>query len=172
LARFAQGWQITIIVFLNVGLYSALKLRYRRPVLKPLGWVMPQTGYIVAALVGGPSFAAAVTLYLRLNNHRAMQLPIPELLALGVIFGSMLEEALFGGWLLPVLAQITGTVPAVIITTFLFALFHGHVNLVHWFWFTATETADGWLRVASRSTTAPALMHAAYNLSLFLLTEF
>jgi membrane protease YdiL (CAAX protease family) len=68
---------------------------------------------------------------------------------------------------LPVLAQTTGTVPAVIITAVVFALFHGPTNLAHWVSFTATGIAYGWMRVASRSTTAAALMHAAYNLGLF-----
>jgi membrane protease YdiL (CAAX protease family) len=69
---------------------------------------------------------------------------------------------------LPVLAQTTGTIPAVIITAVVFAVFHGPANLAHWISFTATGIAYGWMRVASRSTTAPALMHAAYNFTLFL----
>jgi membrane protease YdiL (CAAX protease family) len=62
-----------------------------------------------------------------------------------------------------------GTVLAVIINTVIFAIFHGPTNLAHWLSFTATGIAYGWMRVASRSTTASALMHAAYNLALFLL---
>ena len=63
-----------------------------------------------------------------------------------------------------------GNGAAVIITAFLFALFHGPANLAHWMSFTATGVAYGWLRVASRSTMATALMHAIYNLTLFLLS--
>ena len=62
-----------------------------------------------------------------------------------------------------------GNGAAVIITAFLFALFHGPSDLAHWASYTATGAAYGWLRVASRSTTATALMHAIYNLTLFLL---
>ena len=43
---------------------------------------------------------------------------------------------------------------AVILTAFLFALFHQPADLAHWVSFTATGVAYGWIRVASRSTTA------------------
>jgi membrane protease YdiL (CAAX protease family) len=47
----------------------------------------------------------------------------------------------------------------------IFAVFHGPTDLVHWVTFTGTGIAYGWMRVASGSTTASALMHAAYNLT-------
>ena len=162
------GLQFAVVVFLSVGLYLVLKLRHRRPVLRPLGWVAPETIHIVAALILGASFAAGITLYLRLRSQGTSPIPIGELLVLGVVLGPILEESLFRGCLLPVLAQTAGTFPAVIITAVLFAVFHGPADLAHWVSFTATGFAYGWMRVASRSTTAPAIMHAAYNLSLFL----
>ena len=165
------GLQSAVVVFLGAGLYFVLRSRHRQPVLKPLGWVIPQMAYIVTALILGPLFAAGIALYLRLRNQITPPIPIGELLVLGLILGPLLEESLFRGCLLPVLAQTTGTIPAVIITAVLFALFHGPTNLVHWVSFTATGVAYGWMRVASRSSTAPALMHAAYNLVLFLFTR-
>ena len=163
------GLQFAVVVFLSIGLYSVLRLRHRQPVLKPLGWVVPKRFHIVVAFILGPSFAAGVALYLRLRNQSTSPIPVVELLALGVVLGPILEESLFRGCLLPVLAQSTGNVLAVIITAVLFALFHGPTNPAHWVLFTATGVAYGWIRVASRSTTAPALMHAAYNLSLYFL---
>jgi membrane protease YdiL (CAAX protease family) len=162
------GLQFAVVVFLSIGLYSVLRLRHQQPVLKPLGWVVPKAIHIVAAFILGPSFAAGIALYLRLRNQGTSPIPIVELLVLGVVLGPILEESLFRGFLLPVLAQTTGTVPAVLITAILFAVFHGPSNPAHWVSFTATGFAYGWMRVASRSTTAPALMHAAYNLTLFL----
>jgi membrane protease YdiL (CAAX protease family) len=161
--------QSAVVVFLGAGLYFVLRFRYRQPVLKPLGWVVPQMAYIVTALILGPLFAAGIALYLRLRNQITPPIPIGELLILGLVLGPLLEESLFRGCLLPVLAQTTGTIPAVIITAVLFALFHGPTNLVHWVSFTATGVAYGWMRVASRSATAPAVMHATYNLTLGLL---
>jgi membrane protease YdiL (CAAX protease family) len=162
------GLQSAAIAVLSGGLYFILRLRYRQPVLKPLGWVVPQMRYIFIALMLGSSLAAGIALYLRLRNQVPPSIPIRELLILGL--GSILEESLFRGCLLPILAQSTQTIPAVIITAVIFAIFHGPTNLAHWLTFTATGIAYGWLRLASRSTTAPALMHAAYNLTLCLLT--
>ena len=97
---------------------------------------------------------------------------IMELLVLGFVLGPILEESLFRGCLLPLLAQTTGSGPAVILTAILFALFHQPANLAHWVSFTATGIAYGWIRVASRSTAAAAVMHATYNLAVFLSATF
>ena len=161
--------QSAVVLFLGAGLYFVLRFRHPQPVLKPLGWVVPQMAYIVTALILGPLFAAGIVLYLRLRNQITPPIPIGELLGLALVLGPSLEESLFRGCLLPVLAQTSGTIPAVIITAVLFAFFHGPTNRVHWASFTATGIVYGWMRVASRSTMAPALMHAAYNLSLYLL---
>lgn len=163
------GLQSTVVTFLGAGLYFILRLRHRQPVLKPLGWVVPQMSYIVTALMIGPSFAAGVALYLRLRNQVSPTIPI-EFLILGLVFGPILEESVFRGCLLPLLVQTTGTLPAVIIVAVLFALFHRPASPAHWVSFTATGVSYGWLRLASHSTIAPALSHAAYNLSLCLLT--
>ena len=151
------------------GLYFILRLRYRQPVLKPLGWVVPQMRYIVIALMLGSSFAAGITLYLRLRKQVTPPTPISELLILGLVLGPILEESLFRGCLMPLLAQSMGTIPVIIITAAIFAIFHGPTNPGHCLTFAATGIAYGWVRVASGSTTAPTLMHAAYNLTFGLL---
>lgn len=164
------GLQSAVVTLLGAGLYFILRLRHRQPVLKPLGWVVPKVVYIVTAVIVGPSFAAGIAMYLRLRNQVSPTIPI-EFLILGLVFGPILEESLFRGCLLPLLQQTTGTLPAVIIVAVLFALFHRPASPVHWVSFTATGVVYGWLRLASHSTTAPALSHAAYNLSLCLLTH-
>lgn len=136
----------------SLALYLVLKLRHHRPVLRPLGWILPRTAYTVAALLLGISTASGVTLYLRLRNQNTPPIPVLELLVLGLVFGPILEESLFRGCLLPLLAQTMGNGAAVIITAFLFAFFHRPADLAHWASFTATGAAYGWLRVASRST--------------------
>jgi membrane protease YdiL (CAAX protease family) len=87
---------------------------------------------------------------------------------LGLVLGPVLEESFFRGCLLPLLGCGLGTTPAVILTAFVFALFHGPANLSQWLLFSGTGTAYGWIRATSRSTTAAALAHAAYNLALIL----
>jgi membrane protease YdiL (CAAX protease family) len=176
LSRFAivnpsVALQSAVVALLGVGLYFILRLRCRQPVLKPLGWVVPRMRYIVMALITGPSFGAGIALYLRLRNQVPPPVPISTLLILGLVFGPILEESLFRGCLLPVLAQSAGTIPAVIITAVVFAVFHEPTNLAHWLTLTATGIAYGWMRTASQSTTAPAVMHAAYNLTVGLWLE-
>jgi membrane protease YdiL (CAAX protease family) len=163
------GLQSAVIAVLSAGHYFTLRLRYRQPVLKTLGWVVPKMRYVVIALMLGSSFAAGLALYLRLRNRVTPPIPISELLILGLVLGPILEETLFRGCLMPLLAQSMGTIPAIIITAAIFAIFHGPTNLEHCLTFTATGIAYGWVRMASGSTTAPALMHAAYNLTFGLL---
>ena len=165
------GLQSAVVTLLVAGLYFILRLRHRQPVLKPLGWVVPQMSYIVMALIMGPSFAAGIALYLQLRNQFTTPIPIGELLILGLVLGPVLEESFFRGCLLPVLALSMGTIPAVIINGVVFAVFHGPLDLAHWVTLTATGIAYGWTRLASRSTTAPTLMHSAYNLTLYFLAR-
>src|SRR5580698_4767942 len=160
--------QLTVIVLLMLALYLVLKLRYRQAVLRPLGWIWPRAAFvIIAPLLGGFS-AAGVALCLHGYAHDPRTTPLVGFLVLGLILGPVLEESFFRGCLLPVLACGLGTTSAVILTAFLFALFHGPANLVQWLLFSGTGTAYGWIRVMSRSTTAAALAHAAYNLVLIL----
>ena len=85
------GLQSTVVTLLGAGLYFILRLRHRQPVLKPLGWVVPQMSYIVMALIMGPSFAAGIALYLRLRNQVSPTIPI-EFLILGLVFGPILRN--------------------------------------------------------------------------------
>jgi len=166
------GLQFAMIVSLILVLYLVLKLRHRRPVLRPLGWVWPCTAYVIVAPLLGVLLAAGVSVYLRLRGQSTPTMPLVEIVILGLVLGPILEESFFRGCLLPVLAHTVGKSFAVVLTALLFALFHSPANLAHWASFTGTGVAYGWIRVTSRSTTAPALAHAAYNLALFLLARF
>ena len=164
--------QFALIVSLILALYLVLKLRHRRPVLRPLGWVWPCTAYVIVAPLLGVLLAAGVSIHLRLRGQSTPAMPLVEIVILGLVLGPILEESFFRGCLLPVLAHTVGKSFAVVLTALLFALFHSPANLAHWASFTGTGVAYGWIRVTSRSTTAPALAHAAYNLALFLLARF
>ena len=166
------GLQFAVVAFLSIALYLIIKFRHHQPVLRPLGWIWPSTAYIVVALLGGFLLAAGVALYLRLRNQSTPPMPLVELLILGFVLGPILEESLFRGCLLPILAQTTGNGMAVILTAILFALFHHPPNLAHWVSFVATGIAYGWVRVVSRSTAPAAVMHAAYKFALFLWAMF
>jgi len=164
----AAGLQFAVVTFSTVALYLVLKIRHHQPVMRPLGWVWPRWPYTVASPLVGILLATGVTLYLGIRDHSAPPIPTIELLVLEAILGPILEESLFRGCILPVLAQTIGNVIAILITAFLFALLHGPASLAQWVWFTATGVAYGSIRVASGSTSAAALMHAAYNLTLIL----
>lgn len=166
------GLQFAVVASLSVALYLVLKIRHHQPVLQPLGWVWPRTAHIVIALLGGLFLASGVALYLNFRSQSQPPLGVVELLVLGFVLGPVLEESFFRGCLLPLLAKTIGNPAAVILTALLFALLHQPSNLAHWVSFTATGVAYGWIRVASRSTTAGALMHATYNLVLFLSDTF
>jgi membrane protease YdiL (CAAX protease family) len=166
------GLQFALIVSLILALYLVLKLRHRRPVLRPLGWVWPWTAYVIVAPLLGVLLAAGVSVYLRFRGQSTPTMPLVEIVILGLVLGPILEESFFRGCLLPVLAHTVGKSFAVVLTALLFALFHSPANLAHWASFTGTGVAYGWIRVTSRSTTAPALAHATYNLALFLLARF
>jgi membrane protease YdiL (CAAX protease family) len=165
------GLQLAVIVSLMLAFYLVLKLRHWRPVIRPLGWVWPLTAYVIFASLLGVLLASGVTAYLRLHSQSTPTMPLVEVLVLGLVLGPILEESFFRGCLLPVVSHSAGEILAVVLTALLFALFHSPASLVHWALFTGTGTAYGWMRVTSRSTTAPALAHAAYNLALFLLAR-
>src|SRR6266849_2276318 len=170
--KYANVFVAPMIVSLILALYLVLKLRHRRPVLRPLGWVWPRTAYVIVAPLLGVLLAAGVSVYLRLHGQSTPTMPLVEIVILGLVLGPILEESFFRGCLLPVLAHTVGKSFAVVLTALLFALFHSPANLAHWASFTGTGVAYGWIRVTSRSTTAPALAHATYNLALFLLARF
>lgn len=154
-----------------LSLYLILKLRHRRPVFRPLGWVWPRTAYVILAPLLGVSLAAGVRVYLHLHGQSTPTRPLVEIMVLGLVLGPILEESFFRGCLFPVLANTVGRILAVVLTALLFALFHSPANLAHWASFTGTGAAYGWIRLSSRSTTAPAFAHAAYNLALFVLAK-
>jgi membrane protease YdiL (CAAX protease family) len=162
------GLQFAVVLSLSLGLYLILKFRHHQPVLRPLGWVWPRPAHILVALIAGILMGSGVALYLRFRNQSTPHMGLMELLLLALLLGPILEESLFRGCLLPVLAQTTGSGIAVIVTSMLFALFHQPANGAHWVSFTATGLAYGWIRVSSRSTAAAAVMHVTYNLTVFL----
>lgn len=160
--------QSFVIVFLSVSLYLTLKWRHRRPVIAPLGWVAPNVFYTALASVGGIASALSIAFRAHLRHQVMPTIPATDFLILGLLLGPILEESVFRGCLLPVVARTFGSAFSVLATAVLFAAFHGPTDVMHWIWFSATGVAYGWLRLASHTTTAPAFMHATCNLTLFL----
>lgn len=164
----SDALQTAIVLSLTGTLYAILKLRYRRPVIQPLGWVRPKTIHTLASLGTGATLAASVLLYQHGISQGIAFTPSLHLLVLASLLAPVLEESLFRGCLLPLIAKTAGNTAAVFITAGAFALFHGPADLAHWISFAATGVAYGWIRVVSGTTTAPAMAHAAYNIVLLL----
>ena len=160
--------QTFVIIFLSVALYLTLKWRHHRPVIAPLGWVAPNVFYTTLASFAGVASALSIAFLAHLRHQVMPTIPATDLLILGLLLGPILEESVFRGCLLPVVARTVGGAFSVLATAVLFAAFHGPTDVTHWIWFGATGVAYGWLRLASQTTTAPAIMHATCNLTLFL----
>ena len=108
-----------------------------------------------------------LVLYLRLQNRITPPIPMAELLVLGLVLGPLLEESLFRGCILPVLAQAAGTIPAIIITAV-------YVSVVSWAnrpgalgAFTGTGIAYVWHQLHDR-TRSHACRLQPHLMSLFL----
>jgi len=160
--------QSFVVIFLSVSLYLILKWRHHRPVVAPLGWVAPTVFYTTLASVAGIASALSIAFLAHLRHQVMPTIPAADFLILGLLLGPILEESVFRGCLLPVVARTFGSAFSVLATAVLFAAFHGPTDAIHWIWFSATGVAYGWLRLASQTTTAPAFMHATCNLTLFL----
>ena len=164
--------QTCVIVFLGLTLYLILKWRHRQPVVRPLGWILPDRSYTAIGLIGGVVAGISVGLVTHFRHEAIPSTSTIDFLVLGFFLGPILEESVFRGCLLPVLARTLGSTASVVATAVLFSAFHGPRDATHWVWFGATGLAYGWLRLASHTTTAAALMHATCNLTLFLAAKF
>ena len=160
--------QVVVLLFLMACLYTILKLRYRRHVWQALGWRCPHAKHALIAVTGGVFMASPVVLFLHWARWSMPEIRVSDLLLLGGLLGPALEESFFRGCLLPVLARTAGVPLAIIASALLFTALHKPPTPAQWVFFTMTGAAYGWMRAGSGSTTAAALMHAAYNVTLFL----
>ena len=152
-------FQTTISLSLLGSLYAIVRLRHGRGVWKRLGWSWPARIHLVTALLGGIALGIGVDIIAHATTPTTHVIHFWNLVLLDGLLGPIIEESLFRGCLLPVVARTNGTTIAVISTAAVFATFHPITTLVQWLCFLTTGTAFGWIRVKSGSTTASALMH-------------
>jgi membrane protease YdiL (CAAX protease family) len=153
-------------------LYAILRLRYGREPWTALGWVLPARPlYWSIAALSGISIAALV---IAIENPGRLQIHFHDI-GYAVVFGGLLapliEETIFRGMILPIIMRFTQPVGAAVITGVIFALYHGLFKGLPpggiLLWITLTGTAYGLMRIRSQSTLTAAVMHSAYNLTLF-----
>ncbi|MCW5980524.1 MAG: CPBP family intramembrane metalloprotease [Bryobacteraceae bacterium] len=173
------------VQFLGYGLwflclYGALRLRYGRPFWKSLAWTRPPGGTSRFLLIGVILAIGVAVLGAALRTPD-VDMPMKELLRdrvslilvgiFAITLGPLCEELIFRGFLLPLLVKSLGAVAGVAITAVGFSLLHGPQYA--WSWqhlalITVAGAVFGWIRLASGSTAAAAVMHAGYNLTFFI----
>jgi hypothetical protein len=161
-------------------LWAIIRLRYGRPFWHSLAWIQPGRGILRYALFG-PLLAISVGIAGALLRTPDIELPMMELMrdrlslilvgAFAVSLGPLCEELAFRGFFLPLLARSIGAAAAVLATSAVFALLHGPQYA--WSWrhlvlITAAGAAFGVVRLRTGSTSAATVMHATYNLTLFM----
>lgn len=163
-----------------VSLYALLRLRYRRPFWRSLGWKMLSFSTTSLCFLAGPFLAIGIGYLGYILRTPEISLPFQQMLdnrptlflfsIFVVILGPLCEELAFRGFLLPLFIRSLGAAGGIIVTGLLFGCLHApeyswswrHVLLV-----TAAGSVFGWARYQTDSTTAAAYMHSTYNLTQF-----
>ena len=161
-------FQITISLSLIGSLYAIIRLRHGRGVWKRLGWSWPARFHLVAALVAGIGLGIGVDIIVHATTPTIHVIHLWNLILLDGLLGPVIEESFFRGCLLRVVARTTGPTIGIAATAVLFATLHPISTFVQWLCFVSTGIAFGWIRIKSGSTAASTLMHAMYNVTLFL----
>ena len=162
-----------------LALYFIFRLRHGQPFWSSLGW-NPSPGRLVRSFASGVILAAGLILLSALLEKPPGDSPMQELLSsestlilVGVFsttLGPLCEELAFRGFLMPLLAQTFGVAAGIVMAAVPFAIAHApqyayswrHVALIG-----LAGIAFGWKRFKTGSTAAATVMHAAYNLVIF-----
>jgi membrane protease YdiL (CAAX protease family) len=162
------------------ALMVILRVQYDRPFWRSLGWHssgIPSLWNVIAGLAA----ALAVGLVGRLmatppNSGPIMEMmkgPVASLVVVtlfGTVVAPVCEELAFRGFLQPLLARTFGAVAGILLAAAPFGMLH------YWeygdSWRSAVQiglagAAFGWMRQATGSTRAAAIMHASFNALTF-----
>ena len=160
-------------------LYVMFRVQYGRPFWESLRWVDIRLPSLAVALAGVLlAFGIGVTSVLLrtpdVNTPMKQLLTNRDTAILLAIFGTTLgpvsEELAFRGFLQPLLVRSFGALPGILLAAVPFGLLH--LQQYGFVWqsgvlVTLTGAAFGCLRHTTGSTKAAAMMHAAYNCTLF-----
>ena len=172
--------QLVWYVLVFGSLYALLRVRYRQPFWRSLGWKMIPFSTTAMCFVGGPFLAVAIGYLGYLLRTPEISLPFQQMLdnrptlilfsVFVVILGPLCEELAFRGFLLPLFVRSLDAAGGIIVTGLLFGCLHApeyswswrHVLLV-----AVAGSVFGWVRYITGSTAAAAYMHSTYNLAQF-----
>jgi len=177
------------MVALYALLFGALKMmfrvRYDRPFWNSLDW-KPTRLPAMWALLSGMVTAVVVQWASALIHTPTGETPMTKLLdsradvvimgTIGVTLAPVCEELAFRGFLQPLLVRSVGAAGGVLLTAIPFGLLHFREYGDSWrhaLIIAMAGAAFGWMRQATGSTKAAAIMHAGFNLLPFiaLMTE-
>ncbi|MBI3211033.1 MAG: CPBP family intramembrane metalloprotease [Candidatus Solibacter usitatus] len=176
--KIGQTGQVLVAEFIAYPLlFGALALllrtKYGAPFWASMKWTAPAaTLWKCAAL--GPALAVFVGMLAYFLRAPEIDPPFKDSFVATAIFGVTIapacEELAFRGFLMPLLVRSAGASAGILLTTVPFTLLHG--QQYSWSWqilvgLTVAGSAFGIVRHATGSTLAAAMMHAAYNLTLF-----
>jgi membrane protease YdiL (CAAX protease family) len=161
-------FQITISLSLIGSLYAIIRFQHGRGVWMPLGWSRPARIHLVAALAAGIGLGIGVDITAHATTPTTHVIHLWNLILLDALLGSIFEEPIFRGCLLPVVARTTRPTIGIAATAVLFATLHPISTFVELLCFVTAGTAFGWIRVKSGSTSTSTLMHTICNGTLFL----
>jgi uncharacterized protein len=180
----SQALQLVPAQFLGYGylffaLYFLLKMHYGHPFWQSLRWVRTRPG-TARIILYGFVLAFGVALLGAALHTPDLQTPMKDLLSdrssilliavFAVTLGPLCEELAFRGFLQPVLVSSFGAVAGVVLAAVAFGMLHIPEyggSWRHGLLITVAGIGFGWMRQASGSTRAAAIMHAAYNFIFF-----
>ena len=172
--------QLVWYVLVFSSLYALLRVRYRQPFWRSLGWKMLPLSTTAMCFLAGPFLAVAIGYLGYLLRTPEISLPFQQMLdnrptlllfsVFVVVIGPLCEELAFRGFLLPLFVRSLGAAAGIIVTGVLFGCLHApeyswswrHVLLV-----ALAGCVFGWARHQTGSTAAAAYMHSTYNLTQF-----
>ncbi len=167
--------QALFYVFLFMALVAIFRLQYNRPFWRSLGWTalrMPAL-WVVICGVGAAFAVSLVSLLLQTPDTANPMMDLMQdrtsmiLMSIAaIVMGPLCEELVFRGFLQPLLVRSLGAIPGIVLTAIPFGVLHYAQYGNSWRYALLVSLAGGafgWMRHATGSTKASALMHACYN---------
>jgi hypothetical protein len=161
------------------GLLLMFRMEYERPFWRSLGWTrtsLPFLWNVICGLVAA-SLVAVMSYMIHTPN---VSTPLTDMMqdrtsvillaTFGVTLGPLCEELAFRGFLQPLLVRSLGAVPGILAATIPFGLLHFQEYGNSWrhaLLIALAGASFGWMRQATGSTRAAAIMHASYNAMFF-----
>ncbi len=172
--------QVILYVLLLAALFAIVKLQYGRDFLRSLAWTsfpfsfanVATFGLLLAvfnALASVPMHPPNIDTPLKHLFDR--RITAVEFGLLGVTLAPLCEELVFRGFMQPVFVRSLGPGIGIAVTAVLFGSLHLAQNGFAWqsgLLITFAGLAFGWMRHISKSTKASTVMHASYNMVLFM----